>query len=480
MHLVSDRLLLRDRRSSCADADSSEVCEPATLLVGDRCPLELRKGEGASWSAKDFRIKRQLSASKTCGVYLAEAVASQTLVVLKIQSKERLSCMNRHQVAREVHVHAKMDHENILDLYGVFEDQYSLVMILEYASQGDVLKKLTSSLKGMLTETDAKSIVRSLLKSLVYVHEQGIIHRDIKPENILITRKGDVKLTDFGVCIDMRKERPVSAVGTLDYMSPEVTKCPLKSAPSDNKHDGSIVYGFGSDIWAVGVLAFELVTGLPPFSAESSTETKVRIATEGLRMPRNFSPALKNFVQMCTEKRANRRPSAEALLKHPWLAESVTPAPSKVGLLKKAFSGKALKPTMTSMADPSAQSLSTKLSGLPQHVVTFSEALPPGALKVTDSLTTARSLPPLSGNTPAVPPAESPAVISPAGRVFSKSKSSKMIRNVKPETDNAMRGIGQALSTVSRMEYGRSYALFSDSSAPLRALKTAGLRLSCA
>lgn len=73
---------------------------------------------------------------------------------------------------------------------------------------------------------------------------QGIIHRDIKPENMLLTADGDMKLSDFGLAINAREERPVTRAGTLDYMSPEVLKCPDKRLPEENKNS-ALVDGYG-------------------------------------------------------------------------------------------------------------------------------------------------------------------------------------------------------------------------------------------
>jgi aurora kinase len=103
--------------------------------------------------------------------------------------------------------------------------------------------------------------------------KQNIAHRDIKPENILVTSSKTIKIADFGLAIDCAAERPVTRAGTLDYMAPETLVCPDKKHPEENKDKTTLVYGLGVDCWAVGVLAYELIVGRPPFQQESRSET---------------------------------------------------------------------------------------------------------------------------------------------------------------------------------------------------------------
>lgn len=99
------------------------------------------------------------------------------------------------------------------------------------------------------------------------MHANGIVHRDIKPENILVSDAGTLLLADFGLSIRAREDRPVTRVGTLDYMAPEVVRCPRKSDPEQYKDHDALVYGSSVDIWALGVLVYELTVGTAPFAA---------------------------------------------------------------------------------------------------------------------------------------------------------------------------------------------------------------------
>jgi serine/threonine protein kinase len=115
-------------------------------------------------------------------------------------------------------------------------------------------------------------VVIPFLSTLAHLHACGIIHRDIKPENILVTDSGTLQLADFGLSIRGAHDPPVTRVGTLDYMAPEVVNCPRKRSPQDWKDREDLIYSAAVDIWALGVLVYELCLGEPPF-------TGVRIPT---------------------------------------------------------------------------------------------------------------------------------------------------------------------------------------------------------
>jgi serine/threonine protein kinase len=112
----------------------------------------------------------------------------------------------------------------------------------------------------------AKYVVLPFLSTLAHLHASGIIHRDIKPENILVTESGSLQLADFGLSIRSESDAPVTRVGTLDYMAPEVVNCPRKRNPQDWKDRTDLHYTAAVDVWALGVLVYELCLGEPPFS----------------------------------------------------------------------------------------------------------------------------------------------------------------------------------------------------------------------
>ena len=325
-----------------------------------------------SRTVKDFRVRKKYTSSSACSVYMAEALPSRTMVTLKVFTTEKMSPMDRHLMAREVYVHSQLDHENIVDLvrpteaaaagdggstlllcpscplcpsmhsvfchtrltnflwcwcrfqYGVVEDRQTVCMIMEHVAGGDLRQSLKSAPGHRLSEEEARAVGLQLLSALAYLHGKGIIHRDVKPENILIDGSKDgvprrYKLMDFGLSIDVSKERPVSPVGTLAFLAPEVARCPCKSRPSANKKDETLFYGSEADIWAVGLVVLQLVTGRLPGAGNSPANGRDGVADE-LQLPdTGLSPCLRRFLERSNAKWPSDRPKAAVLRLDPWM-----------------------------------------------------------------------------------------------------------------------------------------------------------------
>ena len=128
-----------------------------------------------------------------------------------------------------------------------------------------------------------------------------------------------IKVADFGLAIDCSSERPVTRAGTLDYMAPEVLICPDKKRPEDNKDQTLLIYGTPVDCWAVGILAFELIVGCPPFEQETRSETYNCIMYKEPKIPDCLSSEARSFILTALTKNAVHRPTVIDLLKHPWI-----------------------------------------------------------------------------------------------------------------------------------------------------------------
>ncbi|KAL4451984.1 hypothetical protein ABPG75_007646 [Micractinium tetrahymenae] len=289
-----------------------------TVWVSPDLPSGMARPNG-QWSLSDFQLTKQLYKGKASTLYQAVDKPSGTTVALKSYSKRRLSPLNWYQVEREVRLHAQLRHPSIIALHAAFQDDNYVFMVTEYAEGGDLYEDLKRAGGQMRERAVAGEVLPPFMAALAFMHANSIVHRDIKPENILLTADRAIKVADFGLSINWAEERPVTRAGTLDYMSPEVLQCPEKSKPEENKERVELGYTDAVDVWAVGVLAYELLVGRPPFERESREETYHYIQHKEPVLPAWMGEPARDFVTAALAKSARKRPTMAQLLQHPWI-----------------------------------------------------------------------------------------------------------------------------------------------------------------
>ncbi|DBA84709.1 TPA: hypothetical protein ACH3X1_005961 [Trebouxia sp. C0004] len=304
---------------------TKQLCGPRDVKVSSSCPPGLQRL--GPWRIEDFDLHKRLYQGKASLLYSATCKKSKLPVAVKVYRKARLSELNWYQVEREVRIHSRLDHANIIQLYAAFEDDANVYMVQEYATGGDLYEDLKQRGGRFEEARTAAGVLRPCISALIYLHSKGIIHRDIKPENILLMADKSIKLADFGLSIDATSERPVTRAGTLDYMAPEVLLCPEKSRPQENKDKVLLGYTAMVDAWAMGILAYELIVGKPPFEKQSRAATYEHIMYRKPDFPANMSADAKDFVFLALTKAARKRPALANMLTHPWLALPTPGAP---------------------------------------------------------------------------------------------------------------------------------------------------------
>ncbi|KAG2485849.1 hypothetical protein HYH03_015432 [Edaphochlamys debaryana] len=291
------------------------------LVVSPNLPPRMTRQQ---WRLTDYTLGDKLYTGYASTVYKAVCRASGEVVVLKIYHLLSVCDLYKYQIYREVRVHSSLCHENIVHLYAAFQEGDKVILVQEYADGSDLFT-LLHKYGGRLSERLAVQLVlEPFLRVLQYLHSRAIIHRDIKPENILFNKAMCLKLGDFGLAIDLREERAVTRAGTLDYMAPEVLRCPFKSRPEENKDNERLHYSARVDAWAVGVLTYELLVGFPPFFDQSRTSTEDRIVHSMPAFPAGMSEEAKAFVTSALSKHAAERPTILEMLHHPWIARYST------------------------------------------------------------------------------------------------------------------------------------------------------------
>ena len=209
----------------------------------------------------DFRVERLLGRGGMGEVYLARQTSLNRPVALKVLRSElltRSTYLNRFEA--EAAAVAKLNHPNIVHVYTLGSVDGVRFIAMEYV-QGTNLKEYIKK-KGALDYALALSIMRQAGLAVGAAGEIGLIHRDIKPENLLLTRKGQVKIADFGLCRDLDAADRVSltqtgiTMGTPLYMSPEQAQ--------------GLAIDHRSDLYSLGVTFYHMIAGVPPFKAETA------------------------------------------------------------------------------------------------------------------------------------------------------------------------------------------------------------------
>uniref|UniRef100_A0A7R9V526 Protein kinase domain-containing protein n=1 Tax=Chlamydomonas euryale TaxID=1486919 RepID=A0A7R9V526_9CHLO len=214
-HLPLQRWRQQQQRQQQQQLQAMFDAPSKTLAVSPRLRAEMRR---EAWLLSEFEVVRELNAQCACRVYEAVCHLSGMRVALKVYAKKRLDNITRRHVEREISVQSVLGHANAVELYAAFEDGAFFVLVQEYADGGDLLTFMRTYRTAVGEAYCRDIIIAPLLRVLRHLHERGICHRDIKLENVLLMADQTVKLCDFGLAIDMGRERPVSRVGTIDYM----------------------------------------------------------------------------------------------------------------------------------------------------------------------------------------------------------------------------------------------------------------------
>lgn len=246
-----------------------------------------------------YAVERRIAAGGMAVVYLARDAAGNAVAVKRILPHVAHDRGFRERFRHEVEIHARLSHPNVLALLEVSADPPFLAM--EYVD-GGTLRALLDRL-GRLPLEIALIVIRDVARGLGHAHAEGVVHRDVKPQNVLLSRRGDVKVSDFGISRteEMTKlTQTGSIIGTPSYMSPEQAK----GLPLDAR----------SDVFSTGVMLYEAVSGVNPFQAENPAATLRRVVE--LRPPLLFDvdPALPAEVEALAaamlEKEPERRPAS--------------------------------------------------------------------------------------------------------------------------------------------------------------------------
>ncbi|MDP2435589.1 MAG: protein kinase [archaeon] len=225
---------------------------------------------------------------------------------------KEIKCKTQKDVKRalrEVSILARIHHPNVVRFEEAFFLHNQFWVIQEYL-QGGSLKLVLDTV--VLEEKFMAHITTCLLRALTYVHSIGLVHRDVKPSNIMLTLAGDVKLIDFGLCLDVSMGPVIHRAGTCWYMAPEVILGRAHSYPVD--------------IWSAGITVYEMCGSGPPFVDFGEAMSLFKTATgetPRLKNPSRFSPLLSDMLERCFKFDPEDRAEAFRLIEHPWITSNI-------------------------------------------------------------------------------------------------------------------------------------------------------------
>lgn len=283
--------------------------------------IKRRTHKGTTLVIEDFQLGEKLGKGQYGKVYKGLNMRNGQFVAVKRMNRELI---DPEELEREVEILKKLSHQNIVKYIGLVQSSGHLNLVLEYVESGSVAKVLAEY--GFFPESLAAIYTEQVLVGLEYLHGRGVIHRDIKGGNLLITKEGIIKLADFGLA---QTSKHASSSTTTPGASAASSAIPKLAAPSQ---EGSPFWmspevcemqpniTSATDIWSLGCTLIELLTGYPPYFDMSAMNAMWKMASEDHPpLPDDISTELEDFLLGCFERTPAKRPTASALLDHPWI-----------------------------------------------------------------------------------------------------------------------------------------------------------------
>ena len=261
-------------------------------------------------SMKDFSVRKKIGKGSFGEVFLVEHSATREKYALKQMLRKKEGLETKNLQSAEWQLLASIQCPFVVQLFHHWEDKDHVFLLMEYLAGGELFALLNKM--GKMTEEQAKFFIAQIVLALEHLHSLDIIFRDLKPENILLDRGGYLKMIDFGFAKQTEPGRKcLTLCGTPEYLAPEVF----------------LGRGYTSavDCWALGVLAWELVAGSPPWSTGKRDKWRQIVVYEAIlaglpAFPEHFSERLKKLLKALLERKPEGRLGAgEAKNEAAWL-----------------------------------------------------------------------------------------------------------------------------------------------------------------
>jgi serine/threonine-protein kinase len=292
-------------------ANADQFPELELMTLGAMRTISLFPGgkaaEPGSADAPGYEVLQELGRGGMGVVYLARQHGLHRQVALKmILAGDHAGPAERERFQTEAQAVGQLQHPNVVQVYEVGECAGRPYLSMEYCAGGSLAKKLAGT---PLPPREAAAYTVTLARAAHAAHEKGIVHRDLKPANVLLGADGTLKITDFGLAKKLDSAGPTTSgalLGTPSYMAPE--QAGAKTGP----------VGPATDVYALGAILYEMLTGRPPFRAENTWETVRQLINDRPVSVRQLQPKvhrdLETICLKCLEKTCSRRYASAAEL----------------------------------------------------------------------------------------------------------------------------------------------------------------------
>ncbi|KAJ3073074.1 Serine/threonine-protein kinase par-1 [Podochytrium sp. JEL0797] len=234
-------------------------------------------------------------------------------VAIKVIDKTTLDEKKLGKLYREVRIMKMLNHPNIVKLYEVIETKYTVFLVMEYASGGELYDYLV--VHGKMKEKEARIKFRQILSAVSYCHKKRVIHRDLKAENLLLDANLDIKIADFGFSNHFDPEGKLETFcGSPPYAAPELFQ-------------GRRYVGPEVDIWSLGVILYVLTTGCLPFDGKNLQEMRESVCRGKYRIPFYLSDQCEKLLRKFLVRDPYKRSSLDLLIDDPWINDTYPDSP---------------------------------------------------------------------------------------------------------------------------------------------------------